>query len=124
MAIFKCSTTTEKPFNRKEIISEIKERVYEKYPNYHIIDNIEGEPWDLLIIRSITREVKQIIGAFNHEKVSQERFQQIYAIEVSNLKPSTDLLYLKQLQRISDWITLPYIYTDNAASIIRRLEEI
>lgn len=106
------------PFDRQSVIDEIIGTIKSTYPDYHIIQGQEGDLWDLLIIRSVSRTIKEIIGAFNHEKISDQKIQQIYAVCVSNQPPEEDNLDL--IKKIGTWVT-QYMRTDNVASIIRRL---
>lgn len=118
MVLFKKPEIT--VFNRLELINRIKNSVQEKYPNYHIIDNSEGEAWDLLIIRSVTKEIREVIGMNNHEKIENKTFQQIFAVLVSNDK-ELDKPLIESISKVENWVT-QHMVTNRLETVMRRLE--
>ena len=123
MAIFPSTGTADKPFNREDVIQEIRNEVREKFPDYLVLYDDAGAQWDLLIIRTVSREVKEIIGSFHHEHVSIQQFQQVYAVFLSTKHD----LYAESVHIISDanlrkWFT-QCVFTDNARAVLRMLGE-
>ena len=85
MALINNTRTAPTPFNKQQVIEDIINLIEEHHPAYYI-ENMSNyhAAWDLLIIRTIIREVKITIGnaVSPHTRTEQQAFQQVYAISV------------------------------------------
>lgn len=120
MALFNRPKQDVHPFNKEEIIDEIIDAVEGKYPDYCIIARVNSEtPWDLLIIRSVMRETKYTVGNFGHERVKQERLQQVFAFTVE----APDIpLDEEKLETTASWTTDNRVVA-TVSAVMRRLEQ-
>jgi hypothetical protein len=108
-------------FDKCNFIKELKTR----YPHYHLIIPPEGiEPYDLLLIRNVNKETKDIIGAFHHERIRQELLQQVYAIKLlsGTSLDITKIVIQEDLDRISTY-TRKFIIVNSLAMIFKILED-
>ena len=120
MALFNRPKQDLVPFDKEATIDDIIDAVENKYPDYCIIAKINPEnPWDLLIIRSVMRETKYTVGNFGHERVKQERLQQVFAISV--IEPAIDV-DKKHIATTESWTTLHQVVS-TVDAVMRRLEQ-
>lgn len=121
MALFNRQKSTTPPFDKEEVLNEIIDAIESKYPDYAIIAKDDAEnPWDILVIRTVPRETKYTLGAFGHERVKQERLQQVFPITVTAFPTQIDTESL--LEVTGAWVTT-HLVVNNVEAVMRRLQQ-
>ncbi len=110
------------PFDKQRIINELVTNIHEKFPDYYLLINPDSNKgYDLLIIASVTKEVKITINSLNpHSRHEEQRLQHVIAISV--VDPNEEIN--EHIATLTEsWTTMHLIVSD-AETIIRKLTSI
>ena len=120
MALFKIEDSDKKrEFNKQNVIDDIKNVMNKDFAGYKVILS-KDDPWDLLLIRQISRSVVMKLGAMGlHESIREIIAQEIFAVNV--LHPDEEINEEDYLYS-SGWTKAHFIVSD-ASTLLRQLLE-
>lgn len=99
-------------FDKSAILRDIVHLMEIDFPSYKVIPS-RNDPWDFLIIKTVTKNVVSKLGTMGmHESTSEESFQEVIAVNV--LSPADDIDSIPS-EYSYGWVKLHLVVSDAKA---------